>query len=205
MHAAYPGKLVAIEGIDAAGKTSVISLLEPLLTGSAQVVICREKQSPLAALLSNELLRVTSPFLKTYLFAADRAITYERTCMPALQRGALVLWDRYTESALVYRKIDKMLSRGELDYDFVIAINTPFRSPDLTIVFDIDESTSLARQALMPSPPLYDRDFLALARQEYLSRGHVVIDASASLDKVTESALHVIRTTFPEIFHAPDS
>ena len=64
----YPGKLVVFEGIDQAGKTSVIKELPRLLIHvgcKVPIVICGEKESPLAPLLCGEALKVTSAFIKT--------------------------------------------------------------------------------------------------------------------------------------------
>jgi len=192
------GILVVIEGIDHAGKSSVVARLPSLLRNSgAEVVVCGELRSPIADLLRGRALRELSPFLKTYLFAADRAWTYENECIPALARGAVVLWDRYVDSAIVYRAVELSTQKSEIDLDFVREINSPFRQPDMTIYIDIDTKTSLTRVAGTDDSEPYDSKFLERVRAEYLAlsveKNYRMVNGMQDRETVAAEAAAAIR------------
>src|SRR5215471_15474134 len=94
----YPGKLIAAEGLDGSGKSTQLQLLqfwlqaegyEVLLTGWTPSKLI--KRTLKAARKQGQ----TDPMLLSILHAADFAEFYERDILPALQRGAIVLVDRY--------------------------------------------------------------------------------------------------------------
>jgi dTMP kinase len=203
----YPGKLVVFEGIDQAGKTSVIKELPELLVYvgcKVPIVICGEKESPIAPLLSGEALKVTSAFIKTYLFAADRAWTYEKICLPALKCGKLVLWDRYVDSALVYRAVDFSLHKSEIDLDFVKLINQPFINPNLKFYIDICVKTSLIRATQDTLTEPYDLEFLKQVRMKYLAlaskQNYIIINGERPISKVARNIVFEIKKRIKEIF-----
>src|SRR4029079_14268826 len=101
------GTLVALEGIDGAGKSEMRRLVaDRLIALKHPVTECGELQSPWAESIRAGLATRYTPFIKTFIFAADRAWTYERICVPALDAGISVLWDRYVDSAIVYRRVE---------------------------------------------------------------------------------------------------
>lgn len=199
------GRLVALEGIDRAGKSSVFRLLPALLSGcKVSIVSCAERQSPLEHLLHGEVLGKTSPFIKTFLFAADRSWPYEQICVPALESGALVVWDRYVDSAIAYRTVDFALGESLIDIEFVKKINSPFQRPALTLLIDIPVEISLARAMQEGKREPYDEDFLRRVREVYLELArtddYVVISGEAPVDAVAADAARAIRTRFKELF-----
>lgn len=201
------GKLIAFEGIDRAGKSSIIKRLPDLLDGcNVPIAICGEFQSPFAPIMRDLLHGGSSPFLKTFLFAADRAWTYERDCLPALKRGELVLWDRYVDSAIVYRSVEFSRSPSDIDIDldFVKDINRLFVRPDLTICIDITAETSQERARLAGTGEPYSPEFLENVRTEYLrvasTEEYVIINGERPLDAVVSEVGQVIRQRFEELF-----
>jgi dTMP kinase len=201
----HKGKLVALEGIDRAGKSSIIERLPSLLSDcKVSLVICGELQSPIAPIIRDLLYKGASPFLKTFLFAADRAWTYESKCLPALRHGGLVIWDRYVDSAMVYRSVELSLFGSDFDSSFVNDINRLFVPPDLTIYIDITAETSMKRVESVGVKGPYNPEFLEKVRAEYLRiaplRGYVVINGEQSLDVVVSEVAQVIRRQFRELF-----
>lgn len=196
--------LVAVEGIDRAGKTSVVRRLPDRLSACrVPVHLCAERDSPLGRFLTPQELPRLSPFMKTYLFAADRAWTYEQVCEPALGRGELVIWDRYVASALVYRKVESHFHPGKVDYSLVEALNRPFPAADLTLVLDIGVATAVQRSAALGESGNYPPSFLEMVRAEYLSlRGGPVrvVDAEPPLCDVLDSVTRTVARAFPELF-----
>jgi dTMP kinase len=199
------GKLITFEGIDGAGKTSVVRQLPCLLARRrVPVLVCGERGSPFSKLLMNQKLRSMSSFLKTYLFAADRAWTYEKIGLPALRSGSLVLWDRYVDSALAYRAAEFSLREESVDIRFVRHINSPFRPPDLTFYICITPQTSIRRtnrdegqgRNRIAFLKKVERQYARLARQ----RRYVMIDGERALKVVTHEIVLEIKARFPDFF-----
>ena len=201
----YPGKLIAFEGIDRAGKSSAVGMLPALLEGcNVPIISLGEKRSPFKALLTGEALKTASPFLKTYLFATDRAWTYEMECLPALKRGELVLWDRYVDSAIVYRSVELRCYCSIIDLDFVKDINSPFIQPNLTFYLKINKETFLSRQQPGSMNEPYNYDFLEQVEKEYDALAdlpkYIVVNAKHSPEEVAGEIADIIRREIKELF-----
>ena len=201
----YNGKLIAFEGIDRAGKSSVVRLLADMLkTSKVPIAICGELHSPYASLIRDMLHKGSSPFLKTYLFASDRAWEYENNCLPALMRGEIVLWDRYVDSAIVYRTVEFQQRSSIIDVEFVKLINSPFVLPNLSIYIDVSADTSLQRSKILGKEEPYDSAFLEKVRDCYLelapTKNYRVINGEQPLEIVAKSVSNVIQEYFKEFF-----
>lgn len=199
------GRLVALEGIDRAGKSSILSLLPRMLYEcQVPIVTCGELQSPLAPIIRQSINSGGSAFLKTFLFASDRAWTYERVCSPALIRGEVVIWDRYVDSAIVYRAVEFSKSASEIDLDFVKTINSPFPPPELTIYVDISAEVSQARAKNSGTKEPYSLNFLQSVRTEYLKQAaakrYTIVDGEEPLDEVATKIAQIIRQQFNDLF-----
>jgi dTMP kinase len=198
-------RLIAFEGIDGAGKSTVVSALPPELAGcKLPVVLCAERQSPLSFLLSSNALSSLSPFLKTYLFATDRAWTYEREFLPQFTSGALVLWDRYVDSAIAYRGAELSRTSSPVDIDFVHQINIPFRQPDITFFVSVRPEVATARISKhRPNEPS-DAEFLRLVAKQYARLAHlrhyVTVDGERNAQEVVKDIADRIRRTFEDLF-----
>lgn len=200
-----PNRLVAIEGIDRAGKSSIIKRLSSIFSDlKIPITICGEKKSPIKEFLHDNVLYTLSPFLKTYFFAADLAWTYETICLPALLHNKLVLWDRYIDSEIVYRSVEYSWSNTDLNSDLVQEFYSPFIRPALTFYIDITVETSLARAGLEPRPEPYDEDFLRRIRLKYRSlvsqKGYIMINGEDPLNTVVGEVFSIIKKQFKEIF-----
>ena len=99
---------ITFEGMDGAGKTTQIRLLQERLEKAGErVVVTREPGgNALAEKIRALLLDPESemdPLTEAYLYAAARAEHVRRVILPALQRGETVLCDRYLDSSLAYQ------------------------------------------------------------------------------------------------------
>lgn len=138
---------VTFEGPEGAGKSTAIrALAEEFRSRGMDVVTTREPGAgEVGKAIRNVLLHgeAIDPKTELMLYLADRAEHVAGTIRPALDRGALVLCDRYADSTLVYqghaRGFD--LTRLRALNDFV----TGGLKPDLTILFDLDPAEGLAR------------------------------------------------------------
>jgi dTMP kinase len=139
---AYPGRLIAAEGLDGSGKSTQLQLLRFWLQAEGyEALIVEWSPSKLIkrALKSGKKQGHMDPMLMSILHAADFAEQHERDIVPALQRGAIVLADRYVYTALA-RDLARGVERswGENLYRFAV-------KPDLGIYFQISAEQSLER------------------------------------------------------------
>src|SRR4030095_556719 len=116
-----PGRLIAFEGVEGAGKSTQLELLRAALEDrSREVVVTREPggtptgERGRALLLDPEV--ELHPRAEALLFAAARAELVERVIRPALERGAVVLCDRYLDSSLAYQGGARGLGRGPVQH-----------------------------------------------------------------------------------------
>lgn len=138
----YPGRLIAAEGLDGSGKSTQLQLLSFWLKAEGYEVIMTE-WSP--SRLIKRALKMgkkhghMDPLLLSILYAADMAELYERELLPPLQRGAIVLADRYVYTA-VARDIARGVEHGWIEQVYQFAVR-----PDLAVYFHLNAEDSLAR------------------------------------------------------------
>ena len=139
------GLFVTFEGIDRAGKTTQARMLAEAL-GDAAVAV-REPGGTAVGERVREILKdpgvSMAPETEALLFAAARAELVTRVIRPALERGQVVISDRYVDSSLAYQGA----ARG-LGVDEVARINawaTGDLVPDITVLLEIDPASASAR------------------------------------------------------------
>lgn len=141
------GRLVAFEGGEGAGKsTQIASLVERARLAGRDVVTCREPGgTPLGEAIREALLhgRATSARAELLAFNAARAELIEAVIAPALDRGALVLSDRFSASTVAYQQYGRGLP-GDLVASVIEAATGGLR-PDLTILLDVPVAVGRAR------------------------------------------------------------
>jgi dTMP kinase len=143
------GRLVTIEGIDGAGKTTLASALERELRGRGlDVVLLREPGGVAVAERIRELVKdpglAVVPRAEALLYAAARAQLVAELVAPALEGGRWVLLDRYVDSSLAYQGA----GRG-LGVDAIRAINefaTGGLAADRTLLLVLDAAAGRARR-----------------------------------------------------------
>lgn len=138
----YPGRLIAAEGLDGSGKSTQLQLLQFWLRAEGyEVVITEWTPSKVIkrALKAGRKQGHMDPMLLSILHAADFAEMYEHHIVPALQRGAIVLADRYVSTALA-----RDLARG-VERRWVEDVYRFAAKPDLGVYFRISADQSLER------------------------------------------------------------
>ncbi|MGR3461703.1 MAG: dTMP kinase [Roseovarius sp.] len=144
------GLFVSFEGIDGSGKSTQARLLADRLRGAGrEVVLTREPGgSPGAEEIRTLLLTGEgdrwSPETELLLFTAARRDHLERVIAPAIERGAVVISDRFADSTRVYQGVGRADLRPVVDELHALMIA---REPDLTMLIDIDPREGLARAA----------------------------------------------------------
>jgi len=196
------GFFITFEGGEGAGKSTQIRLLaEKLRAKGYRVLVTREPGgSPGAEAVRHVLLSgAAEPFgpeMEALLFAAARSDHVEQVIRPAVQRGTIVLCDRFLDSSRVYQG-----GAGNLDPTYMaeierIAVNGMM--PDMTLIFDIDPEEGLRRATARRGADQADRfekenlaihqrrrrAFLAIAERE--PDRCVVVDASGDVETVQD-------------------
>jgi len=142
------GVLIAFEGGEGAGKSTQIELLAESvrITGTTVVVTHEPGATTLGRQIRRLLLETKgpiSPRSEALLFAADRAHHVATVIRPALDRGDVVVTDRFIDSSLAYQGAGRTLSSDEVKRMSRWA--TEDLIPDLTILLDIAPELGLAR------------------------------------------------------------
>ena len=142
------GVFLTFEGIDGSGKSSQAKLLaEALRERGHSVVLTREPGGSPGAEEIRKLLvegdpNRWSPETEILLFYAARLDHAERTILPALERGDIVISDRFADSTRVYQGAVRSDLRETVDaiHDRMIGFE-----PDRTFIIDMDPDAALAR------------------------------------------------------------
>jgi dTMP kinase len=143
------GIFLSFEGIDGCGKTTQLALLAERLRQAGRDVVQTVEPGGTAAgrairaILLDPRQHALSARSELLLYFASRAQNTTEVIAPALERGAIVLCDRFTDSTMVYQGAGRGLDQATILELHRIACGDLF--PDLTILLDIDPATSLAR------------------------------------------------------------
>lgn len=144
-----PGLFVAFEGGEGAGKSTQVALLAQALRDRGVEVLCTREPggTPTAEAVREVLLQPTDQPMagrcEVLLFAAARADHAASVIRPALNRGWVVLCDRYIDSSLAYQGAARGF--GVADVAAISAWATESLTPDLTVLLDVDPLVGLAR------------------------------------------------------------
>jgi dTMP kinase len=143
------GRLITIEGLDGAGKTTLAhALLDALRARGIDALLLREPGGVTAAeriraLVKDPALRL-DPRAEALLYAAARAQLVEQAVAPALAAGRWVVLDRFVDSSLAYQGAGRAL--GIAQVRAVNAFATAGLQPDRTLLLAIDPALGRARQ-----------------------------------------------------------
>lgn len=178
--------LIAVEGIDGAGKTTLAAGLAAALP---ELVVLREPggavlSERIRALVSDPALRV-DPRAEALLFAAARAQLVREKLMPLLESGRTVVLDRYVDSSLAYQGAGRELGVGE-----IAALNTFATgglTADLTFYLRVPPAVGAARLA-------GERDRLESAGAAFFAR---VVEAYDALAEAATDRYVVLDGTQP--------
>lgn len=183
------GLFLTLEGIDGSGKTTQGRLLAERLRGQGrEVVLTREPGgSPGAEEIRRLVLEGAadrwSAETEILLFTAARRDHVEKTIRPALDRGAVVICDRFADSTRIFQGI----TRGDLTetvdrlHDMMIGLD-----PDLTLLFDLDPAEGLARATARKGSEMRFED-MGLAFQTRAREGFLALAARHARFRVIDA------------------
>ncbi|MGP4047147.1 dTMP kinase [Streptomyces sp. 2A115] len=202
------GFFIALEGGDGAGKsTQAEALAEWIRAKGHEVVVTREPgATPVGKRLRSILLDVSSAGLshraEALLYAADRAEHVDTVVRPALERGAVVVSDRYIDSSVAYQGAGRDLSPTEIARISRWATNGLV--PHLTVLLDVSPET--ARERFTEAPDRLESEpaeFHARVRSGFLTLAaadptrYLVVDAGQEPEAVTTVIRHRLDVMLP--------
>jgi dTMP kinase len=196
------GLFITLEGGDGTGKSTQSTLIGDWFSAQGrEVVFTRE---PGGTELGNELREIVlhsrghiAPRAEALLYAADRAHHIATVVRPALERGAVVIQDRYLDSSVAYQGAGRVLDPDEVRYVSMWA--TEGLVPNITVVLDLDPA--IGRDRLDAANKQFDRleaealEFHTRVRDAYLTMAaaeperFLVVDATLDRDVIRDAII----------------
>lgn len=193
------GLFITFEGGDGSGKSTQSALLVEWLEQRGRTVVTTRE--PGGTQLGSELREIVLhsrgdivPKSEALIYAADRAHHVATIVRPAIQRGDIVVQDRYLDSSVAYQGVARGLGAEAVRDISLWAVDQLL--PDLTVLLDLDET--LGRGRLDASRSRYDRleaqeqEFHARVREAYLDLAaaeperFLVVDATRAVEAIAE-------------------
>lgn len=194
------GTFITVEGIDGAGKTTVVDAINQeykrVLRTQEPSELWTGKQVRRA--ISND--EDTPPLATFYLFMADRVHHIEEEIKPAIDDGMLVVSDRYADSTLAYQPV-ALADHVILPQQFMEATMKPWNyDPDLTIYIDIPVEVAIQR---VEGDEEYEKvDFLRKVKSNYedlsvrFSNRYRIVDGTQSKKEVRKNVLDIVQNYY---------
>ena len=198
------GRFITLEGLDGAGKsTQLESTAQFLRSRGIPLRVTREPGgTPLGEALRTLLLDAAQSYAaetETLLMFAARREHLDKVIAPALEEGAWVLSDRFTDASFAYQG-----GGSGVAWDKIEALERWVQGrlqPDLTLYFDVSPQTARSRAGAARTPDRYEQereDFHDAVRAAYLRRARehperiTVIDANGSVAQVSGAVLSTL-------------
>jgi dTMP kinase len=197
------GCFVALEGGEGAGKSTQAERLARWLRDSGhEVVLTREPgATPVGTRLRDIVLDpATGPIAartEALLYAADKAEHVERVVRPALERGAVVVTDRYVDSTLAYQGAGRDLAQAELER--LARWATADLRPHLTVLLDLAPAEGMARFTGRDRIEAESVEFHRRVRASFLAMAgrqpahYAVVDAGRTTEEVEAAVRAAVR------------
>src|SRR5215475_4561293 len=205
----HRGLLIAFEGGEGAGKTTQARLLAIWLREQGYDVIATQEPGAtkvgmrLRALLLDTAHTGLSPRAEALMYAADRAEHVDAVIAPALERGTVVVTDRYVDSSIAYQGRGRNQPVSE-----VVGLNewaTGGVEPDLTILLDLPPEAGLSRRtASADRLEAEPADFHERVREGFLAQAkadpdrYLVLDATRPPGQISAAIQERVRDLLPD-------
>ena len=196
------GLFIAFEGGDGAGKSTQVALLREALEAAGRTVTVTRQ--PGGTTLGREIRDLVlhgdhvAPRAEALLFAADKAHHVDQLIRPALDRGEVVLTDRYTDSSVAYQGAGRDLGAQEIHDLNMWAVDDLV--PDLTVVVDVSAAEGRRRRGDVHDRLEAEEDtFHEAIRAHYLAMAqgnpqrYVVVDGTLGPDEIHAQVVERLR------------
>jgi dTMP kinase len=193
------GIFIAFEGGEGSGKSTQSKLLKEWLEEEGEEVLL--SREPGGTEMGKDLRRILldhstgdiSPRAEALLYAADRAHHVFSKIRPALDRGEVVITDRYFDSSIAYQGAGRVLVSGEVARISRWATESLF--PTLTILIDQPAEIGLSRLKSKDRLEIEPIDFHERIRQEYLQltlldpERYLVVDGRQTIEEIHQEII----------------
>ena len=194
MARAKRGVFICIEGIDASGKTTQARLLVKSLRRRGFDVVYTTEPSPceVGRFIRRNVLqreRRVPIVMEALLFAVDRVEHVENIIKPALEKGKIVVCDRYVYSSLAYQ------GAAGLDQIWIEQINRFALTPDLSIFIDVPPEVVLKRMKRKKSVMETLRNQRKVRRiyMDMVEKNRLVlVDGNRTIEQVAKDILNLV-------------
>ncbi len=205
-----PGAFISFEGGDGAGKsTQITHLADGLRAAGHEVVVTREPGgSDGAEAIRTLLVRGDadrwSPPAEALLMFAARADHMEKTILPAIARGAIVITDRFADSTMAYQGVAGAFGVDNVKTLHALVVGD--NGPDLTIILDMPAEEGLRRATSNGGETRFEDKgaaYQARVREAFLQIARenparcVVVDASGTIEEVGANVTAAVKTKLP--------
>ncbi|MBP2029861.1 dTMP kinase [Methanohalophilus levihalophilus] len=197
------GKLITLEGIDGAGKSTVLDFLKnhPVF---GKAVFTREPTTNWTGeAVERAINSDTDPMAELLLFTADHADHIARVIRPSILEGKNVISDRYYDSRIAYQTVTL---QGVLDdpAEWIQKLHQGWTiEPDLTLLLDLDPAVAVSRCNTREVQTKFEKiDFLNKVRRNFLDLAEkqperfCVIDASQDVEDVKKQITEALTGLF---------
>ncbi|MEB3072874.1 dTMP kinase [Parvimonas sp. C2] len=207
------GLFITFEGPDGCGKTSIINLIKEYYKDNEKIIFTREpggtkiSEKIREIILSNDNANM-SPRTEALLYAASRAQHIDELIKPNLEKGNIVVSDRFVLSSLAYQGGGRELGVEDVRKINDFAINGV--NPDMIIFFYVDPLTTLKRKSLNENADrleLSGDDFHSIVYDTYMELLEEMkddevlrkVDATKSMEEVFEDVKKIIDEKMEEL------
>jgi dTMP kinase len=208
---------ITFEGSEGCGKSTQVRLLaDRLTTAGVPLLVTREPGGTPIGEHIRHLLQFApesvamTPETELLLFEASRSQLVREIIQPALDRGTVVLSDRFADSTTVYQGVARRLDQEMVGHLNTIAVGNCW--PDLTFLLDIDVETARARMMRRVRPaagidrmeqePLKFYEAVGEAYRELAAREPhriQVVDATRSVEQIEQEIWETISARFAHL------
>ena len=196
------GLFIAFEGGDGAGKSTQVAMLRAAFEAAGRTVTVTRQ--PGGTTLGRQIRDLVlhgdhvAPRAEALLFAADKAHHVDQLIRPALDRGEVVLTDRYTDSSVAYQGAGRDLGAQEIHDLNMWAVDDLV--PDLTVVVDVSAAEGRRRRGDVHDRLEAEEDtFHDAIRAHYLAMAqgnpqrYVVVDGTLGPDEIHAQVVERLR------------
>ena len=200
------GLFITLEGIEGAGKSTVVDFIEDFLTKEGHDVIkTREPGGTVIGEQIREILLKNENYTLTYdtellLVFSARAQHIQEVILPALSSGKTILCDRFTDASYAYQGGGRGIDESRINL-LEKWVQGDLR-PNLTLLFDLDVSIGMQRTKKRSDADRFEREeiiFFEKIRNTYLERAKKepqrfrIINSALSLENVKEQIVTILK------------